>query len=313
MSFLDIVKKINIEPIKQKRSRKPKTVIESGEEMDFAYRPAGWLDSPYSFNETIQLTESFRKKKKDLTDSEKIIIHNYEILKSCYRTPKHLLKLAKTFIGEFNFDPFYNTYGFTGLSEFATEDFKSLSGYSDKDDGFKLSNWYDATFNLEEVIGWGNPPFNKLESAASLVNTFSKEKEVRFAFLSTLDYTNYLQNCMQLADYFIMLGRVQFLGMPGIKMSSPRGSVGMLIYNSKLNIDDSQFIEFEGNIYYCINLKKQRQMRNLSQLTLEDLLKPLSPEKASLIPPLNSKIIDETIEQGRREAILEGGEKWRLI
>lgn len=283
MSFLELVKKeASQQNTVSTRKYQRRSKIEFVEQISEDYRPAGWLTSPLSFSETVAAFEQIKKKKKDVTNlEEQIIVHNHDILKSCYRTPKNILKLANKFIGKFNFDPHYNNYGFTGNEEFAEKDFKYLSGYSDEDDGFNISNWHRATNDLEEVIGWDNPPFNKLENAAKIVNEFSKEKEVRFAFLHTLDYTNYMQECLRNADYFIMLGRVQFLPMPGIKTSTARGSVGMSIYNSKLDIPESQFIEHEGEIYYCINLKKERQIRNLSQLSLEELLNPYSLMTAS--------------------------------
>lgn len=270
MNFFTLIQNSQINKIEpKKRERKPKVQNAQNDIIiDSSYRPAGWKENGLDFAETVLAFDSLNKKKKDLTEQELIIAHNYEILKSCYRTPRYILNLAKQFIGEFNFDAFYNNYGFTNSGK---ENFKTLSGYSSEDDGFNLYNWKHITADLEQPVGFKNPPFNRLEEAAQVINSYIKEdkKQSRIAFLTTLDYTNYLANCFRNADYFLMLGRVAFLGMPGVKTSTPRGSVGMVIYNSLLDIGNSRFIQFNGNLYYCVDLRKERSTLNLRQLALD--------------------------------------------
>lgn len=295
MGILSLIETVKQQPLTQPKKRGRKSKIQNITEdiiINPSYRPAGWKESSLSFAETIEIFESLKKKKKDLNEQELVIAHNYEILKSCYRTPKHTLNLAKEFIGEFNFDPFYNPYGFTNSGQ---ENFKTLSGYSSEDDGFKLHNWKRVTTDLDQVIGWGNPPFNRLEDAATVTNAFIDDdtKNSRFAFLTTFDFTNYLSDCFRSADYYIMLGRVAFLGMPGVNTSTPRGSVGMVIYNSRLDIDNSRFVEFEGNSYYTVDLRKERTTLHLKQLSLIE-----SASKKDLEELVKSKQTGEIVATG---------------
>ena len=275
MSFLDLAKAPPPQIKTSKRGRKPKGESSNHlkEELIISpdYRPAGWKENGLSFAETIAVYDALNKKKSDLTESESVIAHNYDILKSCYRTPEYILGLANQLIGKFNFDAFYNDLGYTGNSKYATEDFRKLSGYSSEDDGFSLSNWTRITTDLEQPVGFKNPPFNKLEDAARIANAFieSDKRSPRLVFLGTLDFTQYLQESLRVADYLLMLGRVNFLPMPGVKTSSPRGSVGMLIYNPLLDIGNSRFIMYQGQLYYAIDLRKERNTLNLQQLSLE--------------------------------------------
>lgn len=277
MSFLEIAKTFPTPtPQPAKRGRKPKgenspTFLKESEQIPSDYRPPNWKDSPLSLFETVAAAESIKKKKGELSEAEVVIVHNFEILKSCYRTNEHILRLKNYFIGKSNFDAYYNRFGFTGSEKYAEKDFRTLSGYSSEDDGFNLSNWKRITADLEAPNAFLNPPFNRLEDASRVTNAFveSDNRNPRIAFLGTLDYTNYLQESLRIADYLLMLDRIQFIGMPGIKKSTPRGSVSMLIYNPILEIGNSRFVMFEGNTYYCVDLRKEQNTLNLQQLVLD--------------------------------------------
>lgn len=276
MSFLEIAKKLPTSTSQPtKRGRKPKgenayNHLKESEQIPSDYRPPNWKDSPLSLSETVAAAESIKKKKGELSESEAIIVHNYEILKSCYRTNEHILRLKNLFIGKSNFDAYYNSLGYTGSERYAEKDFRTLSGYSSEDDGFNLSNWKRVTADLETPNAFLNPPFNRLEDASRITNAFveSDTRNPRIAFLGTLDYTNYLQESLRVADYLLMLGRIQFLPMPGVNISYPRSSVGMLVYNPIIEIGNSRFVMFEGNCYYCVDLRKERDALDLQQMIL---------------------------------------------
>ena len=57
----------------------------------------------------------------------------------------------------------------------------------------------------------------------------------------------------------IILGRVQFKPIPGLKNSQPTGSSVMFVYNSDVELNTG-FILHNGKSYYCVNLKNKKEL-----------------------------------------------------
>lgn len=230
------------------------------------YYPPGWVHNGLNFAQTIIEAEKFKNKKKNsLNNIELIIVNNAALLRSCYGTPDWLLKLGNYFIGLYDQDPFYNRYSLINNREYSIEDLITLDGSCESKNGFNLNNWTGSRLLV-------NPPFSNLSDAANICNIHSiKEYKPKIAFICNLDFSNYFKTCMKYADYLIILGRVQFNPMPGLKNSQPTGSSALFIYNSDKELD-SQFFQFYNKDFYCINLKN-KDCLNLNSNALRDLLK----------------------------------------
>lgn len=230
------------------------------------YYPPGWIHNGLDFKQTIIESEKLKNKsKKSLNGIELAIFTNAALLRSCYGTPEFLLELGNYFIGLYDQDPFHNPYSPIDNVKYSNPELIKLDGSCESKNGFNIRNWVGSSLLV-------NPPFSNLSDAAEICNNYSiKDYKPGIAFICNLDFSNYFQKCIEYADYLIILGRIQFKPMPGLKNSQPTGSSAMFIYNSKREIN-TQFIEFQNRKYYCINLKNKKCV-NLDENELKDLLK----------------------------------------
>lgn len=230
------------------------------------YYPPGWIHNGLDFKQTIIESEKLKNKsKKSLNNIELAIFTNAALLRSCYGTPEFLLELGNYFIGLYDQDPFHNPYSLIDNRKYSISELVKLDGSCESKNGFNIQNWVGCSLLV-------NPPFSDLSEGATLCNAYcNNEKKPGIVFICNLDFSIYFQKCMKYADYLIILGRVQFKPMPGLKNSQPTGSSAMFIYNSNREID-TQFIEFQNRKYYCINLKNKK-CANLDGNELKDLLK----------------------------------------
>lgn len=224
------------------------------------YFPPGWINNGLDFSSTIREADKLKNKKKaNLNATELVIANNAAFLRSCYGTPEILLELGNYFIGKYNFDPYFNPYS-NLKNEKYSENLVTLNGSNRSQNGFLIENWNGTSLLV-------NPPFSNLSDGAKLCNQYSQfEHKPGIAFICNLDYSNYFQECCSCADYMIILGRVQFKPMPGLKNSSPTGSSAMFIYNSKIPDIETGFILLNGKSYYLVNLKNKKEMVLKSKL-----------------------------------------------
>lgn len=228
------------------------------------YFPPGWIDVGLSFKEVVDYYFKTLKNKKELDDREKIIMKNMRLLRDCYCTSKTELQLANIFIGKFGFDSFYNPYSFTLNPKFAIENAGFLDGSCPEKDGFNPTNWPETSDAF-----FVNPPFSKLPEAFAVANLVSqRETKPAIAIIGNFDYTNYIKDAFNYADYCILLGRVQYKPMIGVTVTSPRWSSTMTIYNSKFVLPNgSTRLFLKGKEYYAVDLKNKKSM-DLLQLEL---------------------------------------------
>lgn len=231
------------------------------------YYPPSWNHNGLDFAQTITEAEKFKNKKKaSLNSIELNIVNNASLLRSCYGTSDWLLELGNYFIGLYDQDPFYNPYSLIKDEKYSIEELITLDGSDETRNGFNINNWVGSSLLV-------NPPFSDLSDAAKICNEYScKEYKPKIAFICNLDFSNYFQECIKFADYLIILGRVQFKPMPGLKNSQPTGSSALFVYNTDKLID-SQFIEFKNKKYYCINLKNKQCLNLSSKNELKELLR----------------------------------------
>lgn len=229
------------------------------------YYPPGWIHNNLDFSQTIIEAEKFKNKKKNsLNNNELIVVNNAALLRSCYGTPDWLLELGNYFIGLYDQDPYHNPYSLIDNTKYSIPELIKLDGSCESKNGFNIQNWVGSALLV-------NPPFSNLSDGAELCNTYyDNKKKPGIAFICNLDFSNYFKECMKCADYLIILGRVQFKPMPGLKNSQPTGSSALFIYNSKKEIG-TQFIKFQNKDYYCINLKN-KAILNLDGNELRELL-----------------------------------------
>lgn len=258
ISFLDLCAEYEKEKAVEEK-KKQKKLEENSTENYLNYIPPNWQGTELDFKITVELGKILAKKKvEELTDDEKITVNNFDILKSCYCTPYSPLKLAKAFIGKFNFEPYDNPYSLVRTKEFFQEHTEEnpitiLDGFSEDKDGYNIKNW-PKTPNVSALI---NPPFEKLADVAKKCNVYSQMQfKPKLALICNLDYNEYFRECMRFASYMIILGRVQFRPIPGIQVSSPRGSSALFIYNSKMEVPTGQIL-CDEKTYYCVNLKNK--------------------------------------------------------
>ncbi len=217
------------------------------------YFPPGWVNNKLDFSSTIKEADKLKNKKKaNLNATELVIANNAAFLRSCYGTPEFLLELGNYFIGKYDFDPFFNPYS-NLRNEKYSENLVTLNGSNRSQNGFLIENWQGSSVLV-------NPPFSNLSDGAKLCNKYSQfEHKPGIAFICNLDYSNYFQECCVCADYMIVLGRIQFKPMPGLKNSSPTGSSAMFIYNSKIPDIETGFILHNKRNYLLVNLKNKKE------------------------------------------------------
>lgn len=228
--------------------KKPEINVNSDE----GYHPPGWKFNGLSFEETIKEATKLKNKKKDsLTTEELIISNNASLLRTCYGTPDFILELGNYFIRKYDQDPFYNDYSLLKSEKFSDENLITLDGSSPDKNGFDIKNWTGKKV-------WVNPPFSNLSDGAELCNQYSQFKhKPSIAFICNLDYSKYFQECMKFADYLLILGRIQFNPLPGLKNSQPTGSSALFIYNSERKNIQTGFLNFKSKGYYIVNLENK--------------------------------------------------------
>jgi hypothetical protein len=211
--------------------------------------PPGWYYNKYSLKENLDLARNLGKEKKSLLSEEDFkILNNEKIIRSCYCTTDIILKLSSWFIGKFDLDPFYNPHALTSL--YSEKNFKFFDGING--DGFDIKLWK----TYKKV--WVNPPFSRLKEAAEKVLEFIKENpNSRVAFICNLDMTSYFEKFLGVADYMIILDRVKFIPIPGLKVSQPTTSNALFIFNSEKNLETGK-IKIGSSEFYCVNLKNKK-------------------------------------------------------
>lgn len=216
------------------------------------YYPPGWKHNGLSFEQTIKESTKFKNKGKASLNAEELIIaNNAALLRSCYGTPDFLLELGNYFIGKYDQDPFYNDYSLLKNEKYSNDDIITLNGSCPEKNGFDIKNWIGKKV-------WVNPPFSNLSDGAELCNQYSQfDHKPSIAFICNLDYSKYFQECMKYADYLLILGRIQFNPLPGLKNSQPTGSSSMFIYNSEKKNIQTGFLNFKSKGYYIVNLENK--------------------------------------------------------
>lgn len=209
--------------------------------------PPNWNFNGYTIEMNLTMARTIRDKKKSLHNAEeKRILENEKIIRSCYCTPEVILYLARFFIGPFELDPFYNPHAKT--ASYGSKNFTYFDGVNG--DGFDISKWEE----FESI--WENPPFNRLGEAANRTIEFLKTSDAAVAFICSLDMTSYFKEFLKIADYLIILDRVKFVPIPGLKVSQPANSNALFIFNSKKEVPTG-LIKVQGSEYYCVNLKNR--------------------------------------------------------
>lgn len=267
ISFLDLCNEYQKEKELEEKQKQKKLEKENADNF-LNYIPPKWQGelqgNNIDFNWISKQGKLLAKKKvEEMNDDERIIHNNFNILKSCYCTPYSVLKLAKIFIGKFNFEPFDNPYSLVKSKEFfqeSTEEHPTtvLDGFSEDKDGYDIKNWPKIA-NTSALI---NPQFEHLSSVSKKCNVYSQMQfKPKMALVCNLDYNEYFRENMKHASHMIILGRIQFKPIPGIKTSSPRGSNALFVYNSKAEIPTGPIL-LDDKIYHCVNLKN-KEVRHL--------------------------------------------------
>lgn len=266
VSFLELCNEYQKEKEIEEKQKQKKLDQENVENF-LNYIPPKWQGENFDFNLTSKQGKLIAKKKvEELNDDEKIVLNNFNILKSCYCTPYSVLKLAKSFIGKFNFEPYDNPYSLVKTKEFFHDNTEEnpttvLDGFSEEKDGYDIKNWPKPKQG-QTVSALINPQFEKLADVAKKCNIYSQMQfKPKMALVCNLDYNEYFKDAMKHASHMIILGRVQFKPIPGVKTSSPRGSNALFIYNSKAEIPTGSLL-CDDKTYYCVNLKN-KEIRHL--------------------------------------------------